>query len=95
MDNLLEGFGIGVAEAMRAGAPVAIARGTAMDEVAAECCVEFDPEDPADCARALHSALAMTPKALEAARERSSAFSWDASARLLVDTWLAAAGAPA
>ena len=89
----LEGFGIGVAEAMRAGAPVAIARGTAMDEVAAECCVEFDPEDPADCARALHSALAMTPKALEAARERSSAFSWDASARLLVDTWLAAAGA--
>ena len=32
-------------------------------------------------------------KGLEAARERSSAFSWDASARRLVDTWLAAAGA--
>lgn len=83
----LEGFGIGVAEAMRAGAPVAIARGTAMDEVAAGCCVEFDAEDPIDCVRAVHSAVTMEASALEAARERSRAFSWDQSAERLLKVW--------
>jgi len=86
----LEGFGIGVAEAMRAGAPVAIARGTAMDEVAAGCCVEFDAEDASDCARALHEATSMEVDALEAARERASAFSWDESAGRLLEAWLRA-----
>ena len=86
----LEGFGIGVAEAMRAGAPVAIARGTAMDEVAAGCCVEFDAEDASDCVRALHEATSMEEGALEAARERSRAFSWDESAGRLLDAWLRA-----
>jgi glycosyltransferase involved in cell wall biosynthesis len=86
----LEGFGIGVAEAMRAGAPVAIARGTAMDEVAAGCCVEFDADDPTDCVRAVHSAISMETKALDAARERATAFSWDQSAEELARMWHAA-----
>ena len=81
----LEGFGIGVAEAMRAGAPVAIAGGTAMNEVAAGCCVEFDAEDPIDCVRAVYSAISMETNALDAARERSRSFSWDESAKKLFD----------
>ena len=75
---------------MRAGAPVAIARGTAMDEVAAGCCVEFDAEDPIDCVRAVHSAISMERSALDAARERSTAFSWDQSAEELTRVWCAA-----
>jgi len=86
----LEGFGIGVAEAMRAGAPVAIARGTAMDEVAAGCCEEFDPDDPTDCVRAMHSAISMEANKLDAARERATAFSWDRSAEELARVWCAA-----
>ena len=81
----LEGFGIGVAEAMRAGAPVAIARGTAMDEVAAGCCVEFDAEDPTDCVRTIHNAFSMEESALDAARERSRSFSWDESAKKIFE----------
>jgi alpha-1,3-rhamnosyl/mannosyltransferase len=87
----LEGFGIGVAEAMRAGAPVAIARGTGMDEVAAGSCVEFDPSDPEDCAAAVHRAVARGQAELGAARERASAFAWDASAAELVRVWRSAA----
>ena len=91
----LEGFGIGVAEAMRAGAPVAIARGTAMDEVAAGCCVEFDADDPTDCVRALLHAISMEAIALDAARERATAFTWDRSAEVLFGVWqMAAADEP-
>jgi len=86
----LEGFGIGVAEAMRAGAPVAIARGTAMDEVAAGCCVEFDADDPADCARAVRGAISLEAAALDAAHERSKSFAWDVSAEMLLGVWQAA-----
>jgi len=86
----LEGFGIGVAEAMRAGAPVAIARGTAMDEVSAGCCVEFDAEDATDCVRALHSAISMETSALDAARERATTFSWGRGAEELARVWCAA-----
>ena len=72
---------------MRAGAPVAIARGTAMDEVAAGCCVEFDADNPTDCVRAVHSAISMERSALDAARERSTAFSWDESAKRLFEVF--------
>ena len=83
----LEGFGIGVAEAMRAGAPVAIARGTAMNEVARGRCVEFDPADAADCAAAIQRAFKSTPERLRAAEERSRAFTWDKSAEELLSVW--------
>ena len=87
----LEGFGIGVAEAMRASAPVAIARGTAMDEVAAGCSAEFDADDPADCAAAILRALKSSPEELTAAKKRSRAFDWNKSADKLVAAWRSAA----
>jgi glycosyltransferase involved in cell wall biosynthesis len=87
----LEGFGIGVAEAMRAGAPVAIARGTAMDEVSQGRCAEFDSDDPADCAGAIHRAIKSSPEQLRSAEERSATFSWDKSAEALVSAWRTAA----
>ena len=83
----LEGFGIGVAEAMRAGAPVAIAHGTAMNEVAGGRCVDFDPADAADCAAAIQRAFKSTPERLRAAEERSRAFTWDKSAEELLSVW--------
>ena len=91
----LEGFGIGVAEAMRAGAPVAIARGTAMDEVSRGCCKEFDPNDAVECAAAIQRAIKSTPEELKAAEERSRAFAWDKSAEELVSAWCSAAAATA
>ena len=87
----LEGFGIGVAEAMRAGAPVAIARGTGMDEVSRGHCREFDPKDPVECAAAIQLAIKSTPEELTAAEERSRAFAWDKSAEELVSAWCTAA----
>jgi len=90
----LEGFGIGVAEAMRAGAPVAIARGTAMDEVAAGCCEEFSAEDPAECVNAVRRAIALESEQLNAARERATAFCWDRSAEELVEVWHEAVTSP-
>ena len=43
--SLAEGFGLPVVEAMAYGTPVAVARGSALDEVAPEDAVRFDPRD--------------------------------------------------
>ena len=86
----LEGFGIGVVEAMRAAAPIAVARGTAMDEVAAGCGATFEADDPADCARAVREAVSAEASELDAARARAASFTWDQSAEDLLHAWCSA-----
>lgn len=87
----LEGFGIGVLEAQRAHAPLAIAEAGALPEVAGEGVPRFPPDDPAACARAIRAALALSAATLAAHAQRAERFSWEASARLLVEAWSAAA----
>ncbi|MGL4603999.1 MAG: glycosyltransferase family 4 protein [Iodobacter sp.] len=43
--SLAEGFGLPVIEALAQGAPVAVARGSALDEIAPPDCLRFSPED--------------------------------------------------
>ncbi|MSR60921.1 MAG: glycosyltransferase [Planctomycetes bacterium] len=86
----LEGFGIGVLEAQRARAPLAIAAAGALPEVAGDGVPHFGVDDAAGCARALRDALAQPSSVLEEHARRAERFSWDASARALVAAWTAA-----
>jgi len=91
LPSLLEGFGIVAIEAQRAGAPLAISRIRAHVEVAAAGTPAFDPDDPAECAEAIHAALALEEDALASASRGTERYSWDASATALVDAWTRAA----
>ena len=83
----LEGFGLVVAEAQRAGAPVACARAGSLSEVAGPFATSFDPGSPQECAHAIRMALARPASELEAARRHSARFRWDRSAERLVRAW--------
>ncbi|MFN0008152.1 MAG: glycosyltransferase family 4 protein [Planctomycetota bacterium] len=85
LPSTIEGFGIPAIEAQRAGAPLAIARTPTLVEVAGPQAPSFSPEDPAECAGAIRKAIAGPSASGNAGR-----FSWDASARLLVEAWTAA-----
>lgn len=82
----LEGFGIGVLEALRARCPTAVSDIAAHREIAPQA-PAFAPDDAPACARAIRTALTSGPAALSAER-----FSWDRSAQLLVDFWCRAHG---
>jgi glycosyltransferase involved in cell wall biosynthesis len=51
----LEGFGLSVAEAMAAGCPVVVARGSQSDEIVGDAGIVVDPDDHAAAGRALSS----------------------------------------
>jgi len=78
-----EGFCIPAAEARRAGAPLAISNLPVLFEVAGPRTPSFSADDPRECARAIHTALNSAPP------PRANEFTWDASARALVDAWTA------
>lgn len=90
LPSRIEGFGIPAIEAQRARAPLAIARTPTLLEVAGSDAPTFSPEDPAECASAIRKALAMPNASIEAAFANAARFSWDASARALVEAWTAA-----
>jgi alpha-1,3-rhamnosyl/mannosyltransferase len=78
----IEGFGIGVLEAQRARCPLAVSRIAAHVEVAGAGVPSFAADDPRECAAAIRAALASpAPVALNAR------YSWDSSARALVEGW--------
>lgn len=87
LPSRLEGFGIGVLEAQRAGVPLAISDLPAHREVAAPGTPRFDPRDPAGCARAIREALAQSEEALAAAAEAARRYTWDRSAHTLLEAW--------
>jgi glycosyltransferase involved in cell wall biosynthesis len=90
LPSRIEGFGIGVIEAQRAGTPVAIARTPTLVEIAGEDAPSFPPEDAQACARALRAAMALPPAAIVRASANAARYGWDASARALVAAWTAA-----
>ena len=85
--SLYEGFGIPVLEAMACGAPVVTSRGGATEEVAGGAAVLVDPEDVSSIASGIELAIARRGELREAGLRRVRDYSWDASAKLLLQAY--------
>ena len=77
-----EAFGLVIVESLAAGTPVVAARSGAAPSLIDDEEVGrlFEPEDPADLARAMHEALGLgtEPSTVEECRARAAAHDWDA-----------------
>ncbi len=86
----LEGFGLPVLEAMTVGVPVIVSRRGALPEVGGDAAVTVDPDDVNGFAAAMRKYI-NDPHAAAAAgdrgKQRARAYSWDASARVLLDVY--------
>jgi glycosyltransferase involved in cell wall biosynthesis len=89
--SVYEGFGIPVLEAMACGAPVVTSRGGATEEVAGGAAVLVDPEDVSAIASGIEEAIARRVELRAAGIRRARDYSWDASAKLLLQAYEAAA----
>ncbi|MCZ2155713.1 MAG: glycosyltransferase family 4 protein [Bryobacterales bacterium] len=95
--SFYEGFGIPLLEAMACGRPIACSNRTALPEVAGKTAVLFDPASTVSIAKSLHDMLSnldLCQKLGDAALERSRLFSWDHSARTVLEAYRHAVGAP-
>lgn len=81
--SLYEGFGLPVLEAMDRGLPVACSGRGALDEVAGDAALRFNPESERDIAAAIERLLTDTAEAerlRKAGHERAAKFTWRATA---------------
>jgi glycosyltransferase involved in cell wall biosynthesis len=85
--SLYEGFGMPVIEALRVGTPVACSNTTSLSEVGGEAAEYFDPNDSVQIAQAVERAIsnASNPEWQERAQRQSAKFTFDRSARLLLE----------
>jgi glycosyltransferase involved in cell wall biosynthesis len=85
--SLYEGFGMPVIEALRFGTPVACSNTTSLPEVGGEAAEYFDPSDAAQIALAVERAInnASNPEWQERAKRQSAKFTFDRSAKLLLE----------
>jgi glycosyltransferase involved in cell wall biosynthesis len=84
--SLVEGFGMPVLEAFRAGVPVITSNEGALAEVAGAAALLVDPRSPASIATALQRVAedpALRRTLVERGLARAKLFSWEASARQL------------
>ena len=92
-----EGFGLPVLEAMARGVPVAASSGGALEEVAGEAALRFDPESEASIAAAIERLLnepETTQRLRRAGFERASRFSWESAAKGTLDSYRRALSEP-
>jgi glycosyltransferase involved in cell wall biosynthesis len=85
--SLYEGFGIPILEAMSCGTPVVTSRGGATEEVAGGAAVLVDAEDVASIAAGIEEAIARRDELRDAGLRRAREYSWDASAKLLLQAY--------
>jgi glycosyltransferase involved in cell wall biosynthesis len=84
--TLAEGFGFPVLEAMSRGVPVAASDLPVFREIAGAWPRYFNPEDPADAARAIVELLDQPPDP-ESARAWAARYSWSAAAEATWETY--------
>jgi glycosyltransferase involved in cell wall biosynthesis len=90
LPSFVEGFGLPVLEAMRRGVPVACSAGTALEEVAGDAALLFDPHDTAALATAIDRLLgdaALRTELVDRGLARCRQFTWEATARATLDTY--------
>jgi glycosyltransferase involved in cell wall biosynthesis len=75
-----EGFGLPPLEAMASGCPVAAARAGSLPEVCGDAAVLFDPDDPADVARAIDEAVERRADLAGRGLARARGHTWSACA---------------
>lgn len=85
--SLYEGFGMPVIEALRVGTPVACSNTTSLPEVGGEAAEYFNPNDAAEMAQSIERAIsnARNPEWQERARRQAAKFTFDRSAKLLLE----------
>lgn len=85
--SIIEGFGLPVLEALRAGVPVACSRTGALPEIVGDAAATFDPTDVGAIADALavHADEAARRRSVERGLERSRRFDWAETARKTLD----------
>lgn len=96
LPSFIEGFGLPVLEAMRAGAPVACSNRSALLEVADDAALLFDPSDQAavtGAVRRLLSDEALRHDLVARGLERSSEFTWRRTAEATLASYRTAIAA--
>ena len=89
--SLNEGFGLPLIEAMAGGTPVAVSDIEIFREIGADAAEYFDPRDPgsfAEAIRRLEDPVEWLRRS-QLSRTRAADFSWDNSARALLETLVA------
>ena len=93
--SLWEGFGVPVLEAMRCDIPVITSSNSAMQEIAKDAALYFDPSDLNDIAdkmMLLYKDESLRKKLVQKGKDITSNYSWDKTAHLLWQSILKAVG---
>jgi glycosyltransferase involved in cell wall biosynthesis len=94
MPSFAEGFGLPLLEAMACGTPVMAADRGALPEVAGGHARLADPASPGAIGAAILHALAATPAEREAARAHAAQFTWESTARGMLQVYAESLGEP-
>src|SRR5688572_30255095 len=92
--SLYEGFGLPPLEAMACGTPVVTSNVSSIPEVVGDAAVQVNPEKVFEIARALKNVLlddALRATLIERGYRQAARFSWDDTAREVLDTYRQAA----
>jgi glycosyltransferase involved in cell wall biosynthesis len=93
--SLYEGFGLPPLEAMAHGTPVVTSNSSSLPEVVGKAAVLVNPENVFEIMRALHRVLLDQPlreKLKQRSYEQATKFSWDVSARQILEVYAEVAG---